>query len=372
MRLRTSRRPPLPLACAAVALGAVLLLAACDAGGTTGTPGATATPAGGGQSSQVPPSSQTPQGTQSPQPPAAIPENCDARGVRVSTASELSVALAAARPGETIMLAAGTYRGKFKVTTSGTPSAPITLCGPRAAVLDGGGIDSGYAFHLDYASWWRVEGFTVEGGQKGVVADHASHDLLDGLYVHGTGDEAIHLRDFSSYDTVSHNIVRDTGLLVAFYGEGIYVGSAHENWCRYSGCQPDASDYDSIIGNDISDTTAENIDIKEGTVGGFIIGNHFDGTGMVASAATSWVNVKGNDWTIEDNTGINSIGNGLSVHQVYPGWGLRNVFRANQLSVNGPGYGIYVQSKHLNTVVACDNTVSDAQSGFSTVKCSPA
>ena len=60
------------------------------------------------------------------------------------------------------------------------------------------------------------------------------------------------------------------------------------------------------------------------------------------------------------------------MHQVYDGWGLDNVFRGNQITVNGPGYGIYVQSKHLNTVVGCDNTVSGAQSGFSTVTCSSA
>jgi hypothetical protein len=364
MRLRTSRKSPLILASAALVAGATLTLAACDSGGTST---AILTPAGGGQHSAT----QQDTGAAAALPPAQAAGNCGARGIQVSTARELSAALAAARPGETISLAAGTYEGKFTVTTSGTPSAPITLCGPRAAVLEGRGIKSGYGFHLDHASWWRVEGFTVEGAQKGIVADRASHDLLYGLYVHGTGDEAIHLRDFSSYDTVSHNVVRDTGLLVAFYGEGIYIGSAHKNWCRYSGCQPDGSDYDAITGNDIASTTAENIDVKEGTVGGVIAGNHLDGTGMVTSAATSWVNVKGNDWTITDNTGIASMGDGLSVHQVYPGWGNGNVFRANKLAVNGPGYGIYVQSKRLHTVVACDNKVTGAGRGFSTVQCSP-
>lgn len=298
--------------------------------------------------------------------------SCGSQGTQVRSASDLRGALANARPGETIILAPGIYQGDFKATASGTAAAPITLCGPRGAVLEGDSIKSGYTFHLDHASYWRVEGFTVEGGQKGVVTDRANGVLLSGLYVHGTGDEAIHLRDFSSDDTVSHNLVRDTGLHVAFYGEGIYVGTAHKNWCKYSGCQPDASDHDVITGNDISNTTAENIDIKEGTADGTITGNHLDGTGMVSSAATSWVNVKGNDWTVTGNTGVDSIGNGFSVHQVYPGWGLGNAFRGNQITVNGPGYGIYVQSEHLNTLVGCDNTVSGAQSGFSTISCSRA
>jgi hypothetical protein len=294
---------------------------------------------------------------------------CPASQRAVSTASQLKHALENARPGQVIVLAPGSYRGQFATSKSGTPDAPITLCGPRGAVLDGGDISRGYTLHLDHASWWRVEGFTVQSGQKGVVTDGASHILIAGLYVHGIGDEGIHLRDFSSDNTVSGNVVRDTGLLEPKFGEGIYVGTAHKNWCRYSGCQPDASDRNVITGNDVADTTAENIDIKEGTTGGKIIGNHLNGTGMVASAATAWINVKGNDWTIEDNTGTDSNKDGLQVHQVYPGWGLGNVFRANKLQVNGSGYGIYVQHKRLNTVVTCNNVVSGAGRGLSNIDC---
>jgi len=222
-------------------------------------------------------------GTPSATGTAGASGSCAAGGVSVSSASELNKALAAARPGEEILLAAGTYDGNFTASHSGTSAAPVTLCGPRSAILDGGGISKGYTFYLDHASWWRLEGFTVEGGQKGVLADDSDYDLIYGLFVHGTGDEAIHLREFSSHDTVSHCIVENTGLLVHFYGEGIYVGSANKNWCRYTKCQPDASNDDLIEDNNIADTTAENIDIKEGT--------------------TAWVNVKGNDWTITGNTG---------------------------------------------------------------------
>jgi len=310
--------------------------------------------------------------TPSAQPTArAVTAGCGghAGSVAVSTAAELSHALSAAHPGETIVLEPGVYHGNFTASTPGTPAAPITLCGTRSAVLDGPGINGGYVLHLDHASYWHVEGFTVESGQKGVVTDGVTHDLIDSLYVHGTGDEAIHLRSFSSYNTVSHNVIRDTGLLTAFFGEGIYVGSAHKNWCRYTGCQPDRSDHNRIIDNNIADTTAENIDIKEGTSFGVISGNILNGTGMVSSAATSWVNVKGNDWLVEGNTGTHSIGNGFSVHQVYPGWGLDNVFRDNKAIVNGPGVGIYVQSHDLGTVVECNNVASGAAGGMTNYGC---
>jgi hypothetical protein len=303
--------------------------------------------------------------------PPAIAGCTGISGRTVSTAQELTAALKGATPGLTIVLAPGVYAGHFKATGSGTSARPVTLCGPRSAVLDGGSVSSGYTFHLDHASWWKVEGFTVQGGQKGVVTDAADHDLIYGLDVHSVGDEGIHLRSFSSYDTVSHNVVSETGLHNTKYGEGIYIGSAHHNWCRYTACRPDGSDYDTIAGNIISATTAESIDVKEGTVGGVIAGNHFNGAGMVASAATSWVNVKGNGWKITGNTGVNSLQDGLSDHKVYAGWGMDNVFAGNHLAVNGPGYGIYVQSKHLGDKVSCDNRATGAARGLSSIACTP-
>ncbi len=293
------------------------------------------------------------------------------RTVSVSSAKELKKALSGARPGQEIVLAPGSYDGTFTATVSGTSAAPVTLCGSRSAILNGGSTSRGYTFYLNHASYWQLKGFTVAGGQKGVVTDGSDYDLIYGLYVHSVGDEGIHLRSFSSHDTISHNLVSSTGLLEQFFGEGIYVGSAHKNWCRYSHCQPDASNDDVIAANTISNTTAENIDIKEGTTGGKISGNHFDGAGMVESAATGWINVKGNDWTITDNTGVNGDKNGFQVHQVYPGWGIGNVFRGNDAQVNGPGYGYYVQNKRLQTIVACNNKVSGAAKGLSTIGCTP-
>jgi hypothetical protein len=355
-------RPPLKMAAPAAIALAALVLAGCSA--ASGTPTSSTTRSQRGTSAPA-----------SAQPAAsAVTASCGghAGSIAVSTAAELSRALSSAHPGQTIVLRPGVYDGNFTASTPGTAAAPITLCGSRSAVLQGPGINGGYVLHLDHASYWHVAGFTVESGQKGVVADGVTHDIISGLYVHGTGDEAIHLRSFSSYNVVSHNLIRNTGLLVAFFGEGIYVGSANKNWCKYSGCQPDRSNDNRIIDNNIADTTAENIDIKEGTTGGVISGNILNGTGMVSSAATSWVNVKGNDWLVRDNTGTHSIGNGFSVHQVYPGWGLDNVFSGNRAIVDGPGFGIYVQSHHLGTVVKCNNVASGAAGGMTNFGCSGA
>jgi hypothetical protein len=290
-------------------------------------------------------------------------------GKTVTDEAELKQALAAASPGSAIVIAPGTYSGHFVAASSGTSSAPISLCGSRDAVLDGGSIKSGYTLYLNGASWWRLVGFTVQGGQKGIVTDHANHVIISGLYVHDIGDEGIHLRSFSSDNTVAGVTVRRTGLLRTKFGEGIYIGTANSNWCKYTACSPDASDRNVIRNNDIAETTAENIDIKEGTTGGVVADNHLAGDGMVASAATAWVNVKGNGWTISGNVGQHSLKDGFQVHRVYAGWGQRNIFRLNHATVDGPGYGFYVQSTSLATVLACDNTASGAAAGLSNTPC---
>lgn len=297
-------------------------------------------------------------------PPAGCPS-----GVTVTDAAGLKSALEGAKPGDVITLAAGTYGGQFVATASGTSDALITLCGAKDAILDGGPIKSGYTLYLNGASWWRVAGFTIQGGQKGVIADRSNHVLISGLYVHDIGDEGIHLRTFSSDNTIDGVKVRRTGLLNKKFGEGIYVGSAHSNWCRYSNCQPDTSDHNVIQNSDVSETTAENIDIKEGTTGGQILNNHLSGDGMSPSGATAWINVKGNEWTVSGNSGLRSIKDGFQVHRVYAGWGRSNVFRGNRAEVDGPGYGFYVQSSSLGAVVGCDNVAVGAALGLSNVAC---
>jgi parallel beta-helix repeat protein len=299
---------------------------------------------------------------------ALVARACAQPTRKVSTAAALTTALAAAQPGDVIALATGSYTGNFVATSSGTPTSPITLCGTAASILNGGTIKSGYVFHLDAANYWHLEGFSVTDGQKGVVTDKTTGALIQGLTVYGIGDEGIHLRDFSSNNTVDGNTVSNTGMLKAKYGEGIYVGTAKSNWCSFSQCRIDASDHNVVSDNDISRTTAENVDIKEGTTGGTLRDNTFDGVGM--TAADSWVDVKGNDWLIEDNVGRDSVNDGFQTHQILAGWGSDNVFAGNTADVDGPGYGFHI-TKPLGNVVRCSNTVVGARAGLSNIACSP-
>jgi nitrous oxidase accessory protein NosD len=286
----------------------------------------------------------------------------------VGSADALRAALATAVPGATIRLADGRYGGPFVITGSGTPQQPITLCGGRGAVLDGGPPDGGTTLELRGAHYWHVAGFSIRGGKKGLMADATQASLIEGLSIMDIGDEALHLRSGSSDNTVRGNTIRNTGLRKPQFGEGIYIGSARSNWCQHSGCGPDRGDRNIIEGNDIARTTAESVDIKEGTTGGVLRQNTFSGVGMVAT--TSWVNVKGNSWTIDDNTGVDTPQDGFSTHVILDGWGERNAFDRNTATVNGPGYAINITKRDRGNVVRCSNRAIGPGSRLSTIECS--
>ncbi|HEY6424756.1 MAG TPA: right-handed parallel beta-helix repeat-containing protein [Pseudonocardiaceae bacterium] len=263
-----------------------------------------------------------------------------------------------------IHLLDGTYSGRFDITTAGTADRPITLCGSRAAILDGGSSKDGYTLHLRNADHWQLSGFTIHGAQKGVVLDNTHAALIEGLLVHEVGDEAIHLRAASSDNTVRANTIRRTGLHQHKFGEGIYIGSARSNWCTYSNCQPDRSDHNLIQANDIADTTAENIDVKEGTTRGALRGNTLSFAG-----ADSWVDIKGNDWTIADNIGTDARQDGFQTHVILDGWGERNIFQGNNAMVNAPGYAIHITKQDLGNTVSCTNRATNAGAGLANIPC---
>ncbi|GGL04719.1 hypothetical protein GCM10007382_25710 [Salinibacterium xinjiangense] len=298
----------------------------------------------------------------------STPESCASPTEKVATSSQLADALTAAKPGASILLAPGIYAGRFIASVPGTKAQPISLCGPADAILDGGGTDKGYVFHLDGVSNWILDGFTVRGGQKGVMADGVTDTIIRGLTVTGIGDEAIHLRAFSTDNVVTGNTINATGLRKPKFGEGIYIGTAESNWCSITNCEPDKSDRNTISHNTISETTAESVDIKEGTSDGILSDNRFDGASI--SGGDSWVDVKGNDWLIVDNKGSSSPLDGFQTHEILDGWGTGNVFRSNTADVMAGGFGFSL-TPELGNVVECSNTATNAQEGVSNVDCAP-
>ncbi|MBS1564979.1 MAG: coagulation factor 5/8 type domain-containing protein [Bacteroidetes bacterium] len=319
-----------------------------------------------------PSSAGTPDATKAPATPAAV-----LRVVNVATATQLKNALTNAQPGDSIVLANGTYSGKFVLAVSGTAADRIIVQGSRSAILDAGDTNTGYVLSLQ-GNYCTVRGFTVRNGLKGIMADGVTQNLIDSIRVYNIGEEGIHLRTYSSNNTIQRCEVSNTGLKTPDYGEGIYIGSAKSNWATYTGGNPDHCDSNKVLNNHIGPSVAaECIDIKEGTTGGLIQGNYFDATGITgANSADSWIDVKGNYYLITGNTGYNPSGSvlvdGYQVHVAYSGWGNYNEFKSNTCTVNASGYGFNIQlSGSAGTTtgnkVYTSNTVTGASSGVSNI-----
>ncbi|MFJ5233717.1 right-handed parallel beta-helix repeat-containing protein [Kitasatospora sp. NPDC088391] len=316
--------------------------------------------AGGGTPSAPPPTSPsaTPSPTASPSA-SPTPSSSGGSTVRVSTAKELQAALSAAVPGRTIQLADGTYTGNFKITAAGTAAAPITLTGSPNAVLTTA-TGGGYGLSLSGAPYWTVRGVTVTNAQKGIMVDASDHVLLDGVTVHHTTMEGVHFRNSSSYGVLRNSTVHDTGTAHDGKGEGVYVGTANT--------LTDRSDHVQIVGNTIGPNIGgENVDLKEGTTGGLVSGNRFDGNGLTnVNYDDSWVDVKGNDYLIENNTGTRTMNDGFQTHTQVAGWGCGTVFRGNRSDLTGATggnaakYAIDVTnySAACPVTVTADNTVT--------------
>ncbi len=301
------------------------------------------------------------------------------RIVHVRNATQLQAALNTAVKGDQIIVEKGTYLGHFEIpaTANGTADAPIVLRGNADVILDAGTIQTNYVLHLN-ASYWHLQNLTLTNGLKGLVCDEAHHNVIDSLVVHEIGEEAIHLRKFSTHNLVTHCRIYNTGLKTPDYGEGVYIGTAVSNWPKYTEGLPDKCDSNQVIHNTIGpNVAAECIDLKEGSSGGLIKDNRFDATGISgANGADSWIDVKGNNYVIESNIGYNPVGSilkdGYQVHCAVDGWGNNNLFKGNQSTVNASGYAINVtasssKGKTSGNKVLDDNTAIGAASGIANV-----
>ena len=296
--------------------------------------------------------------------------SCPPATMRVDSASELSKALAAARPGTSIHLDPGTYQGSFALDSSGTAGSPIWVCGPRTAVIQTGTTSSGTALRLTGASHVRVTGFTVRNALQGVMVKFGEDVAVTDLSVHDTGNEGIHLYAFTTDSFVVGNLIERTGVVNPRYGEGVYIGTSGRRWVDVTNGNADRSDRNTVAHNTIKSAGAEAIEAKEGTSDGSIRSNTVIGHGK-GSHANGWIMVTGNDWNISDNSGVDAYKHGYASFISSDGsWGHGNTFRANTGSGTA-GTGVWIQDPGSGSQVSCDNWVDDSAADVTNVFCVP-
>ena len=282
---------------------------------------------------------------------------CPAATVEVGSQSALVAALAGAGPGTVIRVAAGRYWGTTTVTVHGSAERPVWVCGSRDAVFQQSSNAVGVGFKVESSSHLVLAGMTVRTSAKGVTVTASDHVTVADLKIEGIGEEAVHVMGSTTDSTVVGNTITGTGLVHPQYGEGIYIGTDKSNWCRYNECRPDLTAHNAFLANMISGTTAEGIEAKELTADTVLAGNTIDGARTtVANASSTLIKVKGNRFTVRDNTLSSSSGDAVLVLKTLDGTGQDDVVLHNTFGGRIPGYGVRVSTPKLGTVVGCDNS----------------
>lgn len=123
----------------------------------------------------------------------------DATGTEAAPFADLAVAVASARPGDTIRVAPGTYRPESTIQFAGkgTASAPIHVetVGPGRPVFDfsGAGKDRrshGFSVSGDY---WHIAGFEITGAAGFGISITGHHNVVERCRAHANQNTGINL-----------------------------------------------------------------------------------------------------------------------------------------------------------------------------------
>ena len=194
-------------------------------------------------------------------------------------------AIDVASPGSTINLLPGEYRQDFITKRSGTTDYPITLKGPKEAIIKGGGNGRVIEINHDHIV---LDGFTVDGHHalnnsqddyrdKLIYAQgKKQHDGVSGLKIYNmtitnAGGECVRLRYYAQNNEIAYNSITNCGNHDYQFddggknGEGIYIGTAPEQ--RSDGKNPtkdnDESNSNWVHHNYFDTQGNECVDIKE-------------------------------------------------------------------------------------------------------------
>ncbi len=211
-------------------------------------------------------------------------------------------AVAAARPGDVIELVADidqpiSYRGPRSPNSraeavDGTAEQPITIRARPGVWIDPGNL-SNQVPGLDVigAAFVDVVGINVRNSQFGIRLQRVEGSaerpvLLSGNTVTDIGHAGIHVAGEltthapSRHVRVEGNTVTRTGQTAPQFGEGIYLGYGSREWV-------DTTSSVAVVGNQISFTTAEAVDVKPGTSDILVEGNAIHDLSPISGGAIS-------------------------------------------------------------------------------------
>ncbi len=325
-----------------------------------------------------------------------------AKQVNVSTVADLTSATLNAKAGDTVWVAPGKYElpssncqndkfvnetgrdcGLIWLGADGTKANPVVLAGSdpkNPPEIFSSDYKHNYGIHVT-GNYVVLKNLKIHSFSKGVVFDNSVGALMEDCEVYHTGNEIVHVRDSSQQVTLNRNFIHGSGYEIAKYGEGIYVGTYNTGWASSQQADRDAgfwgtdasqhrySGYDwrvndtKITCNIVSGTTAENIDVKEGTVRGIVQGNMFIGDSLDYNGEVSYddanIDMKGAYWTVTGNYFYNSKKQGLPYYNPHFNYFVEEVVMPS--NGNKTGSNIEKYEKAVGYVVSVDKY---AQNGW--------
>lgn len=279
------------------------------------------------------------------------------RTVNVSTFAQLSSAVANAVPGDTILLAGGTYTGKLSISRSGTAAAPITIkpAGTGAVVLTasvkmpscnatGPDGDRTITF-IKGASHWTISGLTV---RNGVLISSKNASAAQNWFA-----ARIKSGDWSARRAIPGRGTNDP----------VAARTALTRLSALTGQTIIPSDGIILTGNTITGKGVFGRSTRYGTLSGNTVTDIACGTGPAI-----WLSTFSDGWTISNNT-VSKVASSSASHYMQEGIRLGNASSYNKLSGNtvkdlpGIGRGITTDQDASWNVIE-RNTTSGVDIGF--------
>jgi hypothetical protein len=171
-------------------------------------------------------------------------------------------------PGDTMYVKAGTYNENLYISGlvgSENEVTQIKAYPGHEVILRGNGINTGRV-KITESSYLTFEGFKVTHYNQGIFIEGGSdHITIRDCTVFAVGQDAVHVRQNSSYILLEGNIIYDTDLYI-HNGEGFYIGTG-------SAGPKDNTHHVTVRNNLIHDVGDEGIELKPGTHDCIIEGN---------------------------------------------------------------------------------------------------
>ncbi|KRB51773.1 hypothetical protein ASE04_09565 [Rhizobium sp. Root708] len=265
-------------------------------------------------------------------------------------------ALDKAQPGDTIMLAPGTYLQDLRSVRDGQQGRAIVIKGSRSSIVSGGGQPRVIEINHDFI---ELRGFTVDGHFEAANTKDSYRDKL--IYVIGNqpgrgpnglkilnmdirnaGGECVRLRYQARNNEIANSRVTSCGHADFKFkdggknGEGIYIGTAPEQLGQRGAPDRavDHSDNNHIHDNVINTAGNECVDIKEGSSGNIVERNSCTGQKDPESGG---FDSRGNANVFRNNTVFNVRGTGVRLGGDGPKDGLMNDVYGNTFRNVGVG-----------------------------------